>query len=665
MGFIINLSLRSKFILIGIMTFLITLTIVGFQISSQRSAYEHVTKDIVGVGSKSKILALEISANINYTSRLTRNIMLGSDYGKDMEKLIETKQKIEKAFEELSEIPAPSESFQSEVQAAKTSTMEFINVSIDIISRAESMAPEERSTLYEQYHKEATPLANQSRDTFKVILENTDKMFNESIDGFFSDVTSGQRVELFVSLFLVFLQLGILFVFYRFTAMPLENISHVMRTLSHGEGDLSARMPIIDKHKEHDVINKLSVNFNNYLDNIDKQFTGTMYLVGDASEHTMPVSTALIKVKDSIEHNNALATQVAAAGEEMSATISEIASAAADSADKAEQTVILAKEGGDAINSAKSSALMVGEIISALETEVANLTGKATQIGSVISVINDISEQTNLLALNAAIEAARAGEAGRGFAVVADEVRKLAEKTQNSTKEIESMVRSMTDNIAKVSGGAHDVVTALSKQQGATEEAYSSFQTILVSIEDLNSLITNISTSVAQQSATTQEIMGSITGVAESSEHSLEIMLQLAQNTDGLIDTITRISEKYSKFVLTSKGFHFAVAKIAHVNLMKNVFDCYSKGQCNFKLPDHTSCRFGQFYYGLGKELFGNDSDFRALEEPHKSVHKISHEIFDSMKSGRHGDMSARFDQLDTAVQNFLVIIDRLMKKYA
>ena len=85
----------------------------------------------------------------------------------------------------------------------------------------------------------------------------------------------------------------------------------------------------------------------------------------------------------------------------------------------------------------------------------------------------------------------------------------------------------------------------------------------------------------------------------------------LINNTEGLLGSIKSISEKYSKFTLTSRGFYFAVGKIAHVNLMKSVFDCYSDNQCSMSLPTHETCGFGQFYYGKGMHMFGNDPDYR------------------------------------------------------
>ncbi|MCD8553939.1 methyl-accepting chemotaxis protein [Seleniivibrio sp.] len=445
---------------------------------------------------------------------------------------------------------------------------------------------------------------------------------------------------------------------------PLRLMRGLLDELSKGTKDLTHRLEDNNGDTIRGMLPTMIRNFNKYLDAVNKDFADTLLLVGDAGEHIMPVSTAIVKVRDSVEQNAEMATQVAAAGEEMGATIGEISNSAMESAEKAKATVELAKEGGYSINVAKESSENMAHIIAKLEREIATLTDKASQIGNVISVINDISEQTNLLALNAAIEAARAGEAGRGFAVVADEVRKLAEKTQSSTKEIEIMVSAMTGSIKEVSQGAAEVVSALDGQKGATDNAYNNFQTILKAIEELDSLVSGISAAVSQQSAATAQIMNNVNIVAHNSDMTKDVVLALVNDTDMLLNSIKSISDKYSSYSLTNKAYYFAAAKIAHINLMKGLFDCYSKNQCNISLPTHTTCSFGQFYYGKGMEMFNNDSDYKAMEEPHKNVHTMAHKIMDLIKSGKKHEAEHLLPEMEAMVRNFIAMLERLINKY-
>jgi methyl-accepting chemotaxis protein len=473
------------------------------------------------------------------------------------------------------------------------------------------------------------------------------------------------RLFIIVSAVMCVLFLLIMFRLFKEIVAPLRVMRVLLDDLAKGTNNLTNRLE--DKYGENTrgMLPTMTRNFNKYLDSVNKDFADTLILVGDAGEHIMPVSTAIVKVRDSVEQNAEMATQVAAAGEEMGATIGEISASAEESADKAKATVQLAKEGGHSINRAKESSDNMAKIISKLEHEIETLTEKASQIGSVISVINDISEQTNLLALNAAIEAARAGEAGRGFAVVADEVRKLAEKTQSSTKEIENMVSAMTGSIKEVSGGAAEVVSALDGQKDATENAYSNFQTILSAIEELDDLVSGISSAVSQQSAATAQIMQNVTTVAHNSDMTKGVVLSLVNDTDMLLNSIKSISDKYSSYTLTNRAYYFAAAKIAHINLMKGLFDCYSKNQCSINLPTHTTCSFGQFYYGKGMEIFSNDNDYRSMENPHKDVHSMAHRIMDLIKSGRKHEAELLLPDMEAMVRDFVARLDSLIQKYS
>jgi len=475
---------------------------------------------------------------------------------------------------------------------------------------------------------------------------------------------SAFRLYIIVSVITCVIFLFIMYGLFKEIVAPLRTMRILLDELSAGTKDLTHRLEDKGGDSIRGMLPTMIRNFNKYLDSVNKDFANTLLLVGDAGEHIMPVSTAIVKVRDSVEQNAEMATQVAAAGEEMGATINEISASAEESAEKAKATVELAKEGGHSINLAKESSENMAVIISKLESEVTTLTEKASQIGSVISVINDISEQTNLLALNAAIEAARAGEAGRGFAVVADEVRKLAEKTQTSTKEIEVMVSAMTGSIKEVSMGASEVVSALDGQKDATDNAYSNFQTILGAIEELDRLVSGISAAVSQQSAATAQIMQNVTTVAHNSDMTKETVLALVNDTDMLLGSIKSISDKYSSYSLTDRAYYFAAAKIAHINLMKGLFDCYSKNQCNINLPTHTTCTFGQFYYGKGMDIFGNDSEYKAMEGPHKDVHNMAHRIMDLIKAGKKHEAENYLPEMEAMVRNFIAMLERLISKY-
>ena len=217
--------------------------------------------------------------------------------------------------------------------------------------------------------------------------------------------------------------------------------------------------------------------------------------------------------RDSIDRKEYLenrVTQIATAMEEMSMTVNEVARSTVDAADSASKVLSNAREGQDVVNQAVTEMRKVAEIVRSSAGIVGNLGDKSARIGEFVAVINDIADQTNLLALNAAIEAARAGEQGRGFAVVADEVRSLADRTVASTKQI----RLMVDEIQKETALAVESIEK-GKSEAEVSEALShqvdaSLSNIVLSIEEIEHVIAQIATASEEQAATSTTIASNL-----------------------------------------------------------------------------------------------------------------------------------------------------------
>ena len=240
--------------------------------------------------------------------------------------------------------------------------------------------------------------------------------------------------------------------------------------------------------------------------------------------------------------------QVATAMNEMSATVQEVAKNAASAATAATKADEEAKNGHVVVNDTVTTINALAEEVSLTADVIERLKGDSLSIGAVLDVIRDIAEQTNLLALNAAIEAARAGEQGRGFAVVADEVRTLASRTQQSTQEINAMIE-------RLQSGASEAVTAMGHGRSKAEatvaqaqkagEALNAITQVVYNIKAMNM---QIASAADEQSATAEEINRNIVNISEVAEETASGAQQTANASDELARLAVDLQEKVAKF---------------------------------------------------------------------------------------------------------------------
>jgi len=209
--------------------------------------------------------------------------------------------------------------------------------------------------------------------------------------------------------------------------------------------------------------------------------------------------------------------QIATAMEEMSMTVNEVAGNTTNAADAASKVAESAHEGQVVVNQAVKGMQQVAEVVRSSAAIVGNLGATSEKIGEIVNVINEIADQTNLLSLNAAIEAARAGEMGRGFSVVADEVRRLAERTMASTKQIGSMVSEIQSGTQKAVASIEAGKAEAERGEQLSHQAEASLTAIVDSIENIKSMISQIATASEEQAATATVIAGNLEEISRAS----------------------------------------------------------------------------------------------------------------------------------------------------
>ncbi len=243
------------------------------------------------------------------------------------------------------------------------------------------------------------------------------------------------------------------------------------------------------------------------------------------------------------EDQKSRTAETATAMEEMNATVMEVAKSAASAADTAEDARAKAIEGSERVNNVVSCMGEVRKQASEMKNDMLELGRQAEGIGQILNVITDIADQTNLLALNAAIEAARAGEAGRGFAVVADEVRKLAEKTMTATREVGDAIHGIQQGAAKNIGNVENVGKNIAMATDLSETSGEALQEIVNLVEHAADQVRSIATASEEQSAASEEINRSIDDVQRVSLETAEAMQQSAQAVSDLAAQSSRLQE--------------------------------------------------------------------------------------------------------------------------
>ncbi|VAW68426.1 Methyl-accepting chemotaxis sensor/transducer protein [hydrothermal vent metagenome] len=316
----------------------------------------------------------------------------------------------------------------------------------------------------------------------------------------------------------------------------IKNVVNSLREMANGEGDLTRRL----EARGDDELGQLVKQFNNFVEKLQG-------IIGHIMGSTTQLAAAAEEMSSVSENSNQSSTQqqsevnqVATAMNEMSATVQEVASNASHAAQAAQDASEQAGEGLKVVDHTISSINNLSNAVEEASGVINKLESDTDNIGVVLEVIRGISEQTNLLALNAAIEAARAGEQGRGFAVVADEVRTLASRTQESTLEIQSMIESLqsgsTQAVEVMAKGKDQAIISVGHAQKAGESLNGITQAVS-SISDMN---TQIATAAEEQTAVAEEINQNIVNISQLGEQTVSG----AQQTSTASEELARLSNE-------------------------------------------------------------------------------------------------------------------------
>ena len=325
-----------------------------------------------------------------------------------------------------------------------------------------------------------------------------------------------------------------------------KGLSLMEQTVSHVETelDLTARVPA----RRDDEIGKMGVVLNRLLERLQANLQSVAKAAGEVSRSSGAMAQASREVAEASESQSSAASSMAASMEELTVSINHVGDRASETKTRAARAGALATEGETVVASTINDINVIAQSITASAELINQLETQSVQIASVVQVIKDVADQTNLLALNAAIEAARAGEQGRGFAVVADEVRKLAERTGKSTQEITDTVGAMRQRAQAASESMRHAVEQVSASVSRASGTGTTIRNIGEGSRAAESMVGEITDAIHEQSAASTSVAQTVEQIAQMAERSTSAAnesAEAAQRLDLLAQEMSGITNQY------------------------------------------------------------------------------------------------------------------------
>lgn len=390
--------------------------------------------------------------------------------------------------------------------------------------------------------RETSQRFSELRDYFDKVGAHADEQAHERAVAAAGEGQTSSYTILVITIVSVILSILLFAIFLKVIIDSIQTLRAQLDNIAKGEGDLTQRVPV----ETNDDLGELAKSFNQVLQNLQSMIGSIQSLTQELGQGASDLATAANDNHEGVARQTDAISMVATAINEMQSAIEEVAGNATRAAESTQEAENNGRTSAEIIRSSSQQVHRLAAQIGKAVEVIRKLSADSENITSVLDVIRGIAEQTNLLALNAAIEAARAGEQGRGFAVVADEVRTLAQRTQQSTEDIQTMITTLQTGVAEIVSVMESGSSEAAETEKLATEAESQIQGILEAMTNISDVNTSVASATEEQTQVIDEINRSITEINDLAETSAE------RSRD--IDGISRSLEGYASQLRDQTG---------------------------------------------------------------------------------------------------------------